>query len=280
MKQIENIFPLVSIVVTTKEEAKNIKQCLESIKNQTYKNTEIIVADNNSKDKTKEIAKTYTEKVYNIGPERSAQRNFSVAMAKGKYIMYLDADMILEENLLEECVKQIQTKDADAINIQENILGKSFFSKCRNFERSFYCNSSIDGVRFMRKDIFKEVGGFDEALTGPEDWDLSKKIKQIGGKIILLKNSHINHDESKVVLKDYLNKKSYYAKSFDKYKKKWGANDSDIKKQLGFYYRYIGVFIEQKKYKKIITHPILFFGLIYLRILVGIRYLRRNRNGS
>jgi len=61
---------------------------------------EIIVVDNNSQDKTKEIAYRYTDKVYNFGPERSAQRNFGVKQAAGKYILYLDADMVLSENVM------------------------------------------------------------------------------------------------------------------------------------------------------------------------------------
>ena len=68
----------VSVIVTTKNEEKNIENCLRSIKAQTYpqEKIEIIVVDNNSTDKTKEIGKRYTERVYNFGPERSAQRKF------------------------------------------------------------------------------------------------------------------------------------------------------------------------------------------------------------
>lgn len=99
----------VSVIITTKNEEANIKNFLKSIRNQTYPKDkiEIIVVDNNSTDRTKEIVVRYTEnpngnsfafhgvKVYNYGPERSAQRNFGVKQAGGKYILYLDADMIL-----------------------------------------------------------------------------------------------------------------------------------------------------------------------------------------
>ena len=63
--------PLVSVVITTKNEEKNIDNCLESIKLQTYPQDriEIIVVDNNSSDKTKEIARRYTNNVLNCGPE-------------------------------------------------------------------------------------------------------------------------------------------------------------------------------------------------------------------
>lgn len=269
--------PLVSIVITTKNEQAHIKACLYSIKNQTYKNTEIIVVDNNSTDSTKELAKSYTDKVYNKGPERSAQRNYGmIDKAKGEFVMFVDADMILEPNLISECVIQIQPIGIVALHIPEVVMGKKFFSKVRRFERSFYNGTVVDGARFFQKDMFSKVGGFNTSMSGPEDWDIDKKLKQIGAKIHLLTGSHINHNEGEFDLKSYLNKKSYYANSFDAYINEWGANDEDVKKQLGLYYRFIGVFIEQGKWKKLIRHPILTAGMYYLRIRVGLRYLRRN----
>jgi glycosyltransferase involved in cell wall biosynthesis len=56
--------PLVSVIIPTKNSAKTIEKCLKSVKDQTYKNIEIIVVDNFSTDGTYEIAKKYTEKVY------------------------------------------------------------------------------------------------------------------------------------------------------------------------------------------------------------------------
>ncbi len=58
--------PLVSVIIPTYNSSRTLEKCLESIKNQTYKNVEIIVVDNNSTDNTKEIAKKYTGKAYNF----------------------------------------------------------------------------------------------------------------------------------------------------------------------------------------------------------------------
>jgi probable beta-1,3-galactosyltransferase len=58
--------PLVSVIIPTYNSSRTLEKCLKSIKNQTYKNIEIIVVDNNSIDNTKEIAKKYTGKVYNF----------------------------------------------------------------------------------------------------------------------------------------------------------------------------------------------------------------------
>ena len=70
--------PLVSIIVTTKNEEKNIAYCLTSITEQTYSHLEVILVDNNSSDKTREIALEFTDKIFNKGPERSAQRNYGM----------------------------------------------------------------------------------------------------------------------------------------------------------------------------------------------------------
>lgn len=292
--------PKVSVVVTTKNEEKNIGNCLESINAQTYKNIEIIVVDNNSSDKTKQIAKKYTDRVYDKGPERSSQRNFGmIKKSTGIYVIFIDADMILAPNLIESCINFIDEHKCLALHIPEIVLGKNFFSQVRRFERIFYNGTSIDGARFFAKSEFTCVGGFDESMSGPEDWDIDKKIKKIG-KICLLetptlvadwkmdnfiKNHGVDyknfgaiiyHNEAEFNLKKYLDKKGYYAKSFEAYIKKWGARDPDVKKQFGLYYRYVGVFIEKGKWKKLLAHPILTLGMLYLRFLVGIKYIFKN----
>src|SRR5579864_2007469 len=96
--------PLVTAIITTKNEESRIENCLKSISNQTYKPVEIIVVDNNSTDRTKEIAKKHTGKIYDKGPERSAQRNYGSKMAKGKFLLFLDADMQLQPGIIKECV--------------------------------------------------------------------------------------------------------------------------------------------------------------------------------
>ncbi|NWG10483.1 glycosyltransferase [Candidatus Bathyarchaeota archaeon] len=63
--------PLVSVIVPTYNSQKTIKQCLQSIKNQTYKEIETIVIDRHSKDQTIQIAKKYKTKLLYVTEERS-----------------------------------------------------------------------------------------------------------------------------------------------------------------------------------------------------------------
>jgi glycosyltransferase involved in cell wall biosynthesis len=267
---------LISIIITTKNEEGNIGKCLESVLAQKYPKSsfEIIVVDNNSFDKTREIAKKYTENILTFGPERSAQKNFGVEKSKGEYFIHLDADMILGENVVAECAERVQKDNyVVALYIPEIVTGKSFFSKVRRFERGFYDGTAIDAVRFIKKDKFLEVGGFDENMYACEDWDLDKRLKKMG-KFDIIK-SPLYHNESEFSLAKYLAKKEYYSKNLDVYIKKWGKNDSDIRKQFGFYYRFLGVFIENGKWTRLFWHPILALGVYFLRIVVGVKYLKR-----
>lgn len=264
---------VVSVIVTTKNEERHIGVCLESVKKQTYprESIEIIVVDNNSKDKTKEIALRYTDKVYDCGPERSAQRNYGVQQAAGKYILYLDSDMTLSPEVIKECVDKCESGVYIALYIPERIIGEGFWIKVRDFERSFYTATCIDAVRFIRKDKFLETGGFDETLTGPEDWDFDRRIKQ-AGKVDIM-GSSIYHNEGNFSFRKYLKKKNYYAADFKKYIDKWGKGDVIIKKQFGFWYRYFAVFAKEEKIAKFILHPALSLGMILLRFTVGLSYI-------
>jgi glycosyltransferase involved in cell wall biosynthesis len=117
--------PLVSIIVPTYNSAKFTGECLESIKNQTYPQDkiEIIVVDNNSTDGTKDIARKYTEKVFNKGPERSAQRNYGVKQGIGEYVAIIDSDMRLSERVIEKAVEKIKENGVVGITIPEESFG-------------------------------------------------------------------------------------------------------------------------------------------------------------
>lgn len=269
---------VVSVIVTTKNEENNIENCLRAINSQTYPKDkiEIIVVDNSSIDRTPSLAKKYTKNVFTKGPERSAQRNFGISKAHGKFVMYLDADMTLSPAVIEDCVS-IYAKDTgvSGIYIREIVGGESYWSKVRCFERSFYDGTVIDCIRFFKKKDFNKVGGFDDTMTGPEDWDFDKKIRRLGKTVVVL--TPLYHNEKEFNINKYLAKKSYYARSFDAYINKWGKNDPDIKKQFGFWYRYFGVFLENGKWKKCLFNPHFFLGMFLLRFLVGISFILRKK---
>jgi glycosyltransferase involved in cell wall biosynthesis len=299
--------PLVSVVVTTKNEERHIGNCLESVARQTYSSEgiEMIVVDNSSTDRTKKIARRYTDKIFDKGPERSAQRNFGmIEKSRGKYVLFLDADMILSPTVIEKSVAKLEGGGFIALYIPEVVLGSSFWSRVRRFERSFYDGTVVDCVRIIRKDTFRKVGGFDLRMTGQEDWDLDKKIRSIGAVGLVdtynlqeinerlkgvdyhannlakelaavSENGLLYHNEADFSVKKYIVKKGYYLEELF-YIERWGKNDPDVRRQFGFVYRFFGVFVEDGKWRKLLHSPILAGGMYFLRFLVGVRFLLAN----
>jgi len=290
--------PLVSVVVTTKNEELNITNCLKSIRLQTYSNIEVIVVDNGSTDNTKTLASELADIVVDMGPERSKQRNYGICeLASGAYAMFVDADMILTPNLVAECFGNFSHGNFVALHVGEEVLGGGLLARVRRFERSFYSGTCIDGVRFFNRKLFCQIGGFDESLPpGPEDWDLDKRFKRIG-KIGLVQNGDFAkeweltnlieengvrvdrafvgffHNESKQTIRQYLRKKTYYSPSMEDYVEKWGHKDPDVMRQLGLVYRYFTVFVENGKWRKLVQRPLLAILMIGLRMAVGTAFV-------
>jgi glycosyltransferase involved in cell wall biosynthesis len=253
--------PLVSVIVPTRNSAKFLESCLKSIKNQSYKNIELIVVDNNSIDKTKKIVKKFADKFFNKGPERSAQRNFGVKRSSGDYVLIIDSDMILSKKVIESCVAKAQVDgNIKGIIIPEESFGEGFWAQCKKLERSFYIGIDwMEGARFFRKSIFQKVNGYDERLVSGEDWDLSQKIKKLGaiGRI----DNFIYHNEGKINLAKTIKKKFYYAGEFKNYVSK-NKDSKQLKKQAGIFSRY-KIFFSQPK--KLFKNPILGVGMLFMK---------------
>ena len=265
--------PLVSVVVPTKNSTSTIEACLDSIKNQVYKNIEIIVVDNNSSDNTKEIAKKFTIKVFNKGPERSAQRNFGALKAKGDYLLFIDSDMELTKNVIKDCIEKILKEKYKALVIPEKSFGEGFWANCKALERSFYVGVDwMEAPRFFLKSVFNEFKGYDLKQTGTEDFDLPQRIKvKFGNKVIGRISSFIVHNEGELSLMYTLKKKYYYAKTAQTYVK---SNSKYFLRQANPMNRYILYFA---KPQKLFNNPILGLGMLFMKtsefIAGGLGYL-------
>lgn len=258
--------PNVSVIITTKNEAGNIDACLESINRQTYTDIEIIVVDNHSKDATKQIAKRFTQNIFDRGPERSAQRNYGAKLAKGRYLVFLDADMILTQNVVEECIHKMEkNKTLKALVIPERSQGNGFWSKCKILERTYYEGVDwMEAARFYDTKTFLILGGFDEDLTGPEDFDLSQRvIARYGPSSVSRITSYIYHNEGTIKLGDLLRKKYYYGRKMNRYMNK-NENKPAFQKQANPFSRYILFF---QKPGILFSDPLHAIGMIIMKTL-------------
>lgn len=251
---------LVSIIVPTYNSLPTLEACLKSVKNQSYKNIELIVVDNNSKDNTKDIAAKYTKNVFNQGPERSAQRNYGVEQSKGKYVMIIDSDMELSKEVVAQCVEQFKDEKIMALVIPEESFGEGFWAQCKKLERSFYVEVSwMEAARAFPREVYTELGGYDTDMVSGEDWDLSQRAGNLGG--IGRINAYIFHNEGKLSLIKTLKKKYYYAKKFATYQSK-NKGAQNTANQTGVISRYKLFF---SKPNKILEDPITFAGMIFMK---------------
>src|SRR5574344_703882 len=196
--------PLVSILVPGKNEGKHIFKMVNSLAEQTYRNYEIIVVDDGSNDDTKLICNdlyragyiTHYLRLEDRGGKAAAS-NYGAQMAKGKYIVCLDADSSLDRDALEKillpfyidgmvkgvggCVKVRNNKDTICSSLQAfEYLKRIQVGRIVTSELGIYHIISGAFGAFDRK-VMKEVGFWD---IGPGlDGDLTQKIRKAGYKV-------------------------------------------------------------------------------------------------
>lgn len=251
----------VSVVIATRNEEEVIGNLIRSIRKQSYSNIEILLVDNKSEDKTVKIAHKYKVRTFSFGPERSTQRNLGARKAKGKYLLFLDADMQLSSSVIEECVRVAKkSKNIGAVVIPEMSVAHTFWEKVKAFERSFYNESGdtlTDAARFFIRKVFWQVGGYDETITGPEDWDLPETVEKAGYKIVRI-TSVIYHHERAPSLLLLVRKKYYYALKAHRYLQK--QNIGLIGPKTIYFLR--PVFY--KRWRKLVSQPILSLAMFVM----------------
>lgn len=109
----------VSIIVPIYNAEEYISKCIESLINQTYKNLEIILLNDGSKDNTDSIIKSYKDKrIKYIKKENTGignTRNLGIASSTGDYLMFVDSDDFIELNCVEELLKVVEKKSCDLV---------------------------------------------------------------------------------------------------------------------------------------------------------------------
>jgi glycosyltransferase involved in cell wall biosynthesis len=220
--------PTVSVIIPTRNSAKTLSKCLQSLCLQTFKPIEIVIVDAFSSDKTLEIAKGYSTKVLQEKGFQSKARNIGVQNSKGKFLLFLDSDQALSKTVIEECIKICQNNAAGMVRVPEVFVGNSFWSNCSAVWRNSYDKVEAQyGKRlglvhgkprfFIRADLEK-VGLFDESLLWGEDYDLHERLKRQGVRETVCV-SVLYHFET-VSLEQFLLKNLRYGDSMSVFKQK------------------------------------------------------------
>ena len=186
-----------------------IEGWFESIKNQTYKNIEIIAG---------------SEEDFNLPKKgKCFMRNFLSKKATGDILLFIDADALMLPNTVEEIVRIFEDKEVDAVsglpiapprektNFLNYLLGVEYEERIRSMGEG-YVSVAASTCFAIKKSVFESVGGFVETYhkTVGEDWYLSMMLIQKGYKIWHTNKAKIYHFTAETLFK-YLKKQFYYA---------------------------------------------------------------------
>jgi glycosyltransferase involved in cell wall biosynthesis len=180
----------VSVIVPTYNEENYIRSCILALRNQDYKGKyEVIISDGGSKDNTLKIAKKLADKVV-VCRKRgvAAGRNAGAKVAKGKILIFVDADTIVMPNLISEFVKRLRRKNVVGVTcpilpFSMEIHHQLFFQFANLFVSSstWTKKPQVFGICCgYKRDAFEKVNGFNEELKTLEDLDLSRRIAKYG----------------------------------------------------------------------------------------------------
>jgi arabinofuranan 3-O-arabinosyltransferase len=163
--------------------------------------------------------------------------------------------MTLEPTVIAE-VEQAVRDGAGAVVIPETTVGQGFFARARELERSYYVGrSSIEAARGFSAAIFNSVGGFDEQLTGPEDWDLTIRV---GVKAPISRTkAGIIHDEGHVRFLDACRRKAYYAEGLRRFMRKHGRTGMGLALDRPWL---------RRPWTLLYPHPLLGVGVVVLKL--------------
>lgn len=182
----------LSIVIPTKNEEKFLPNLLSSLKKQSFQDFEVIVADANSSDKTRLIAKKFGAKVVDGGLP-GVGRNRGARVAKGDLLLFLDADVILPNDFLETNVKLFRERDLDIATTTLRPVSSRFDDKVihaawnagykviKNLKPAC-CGFHI----FVRKGLFNASKGFDESVVWAEDAEFVSRVCSYGARFDIL----------------------------------------------------------------------------------------------
>lgn len=218
--------PLFSIVIPTYNGKKLLDDCLESIKNQSLKDFEVILVDNGSTDQTSKLARKYKWIHYfNLKKPLGFAKpvNFGIKKSKGKYIFLLNNDVKLDKNCLEEIkIAFDKNKKADfAALLMLNWNGKkvdsagdgfSWWGRAyprgrgenpKNYQKDEYVFGACGGASVFKRKIFDNVGYLDEDFYAYfEDADLSFRAQLAGYRCLYISSAKVFHKGSSTFKKD------------------------------------------------------------------------------
>jgi glycosyltransferase involved in cell wall biosynthesis len=201
---------LVSFVIATLNEEEDIEGLLKSIRDQSYKDHEVIIVDGGSKDRTVEIARKYTKKVFVLpGLGVTKSKLHAIKRAKGDIIQFADADNVFDDrHYLEKIVGLFKKHGVDAVatkimpaeprrNIitQAQAAYRNLTWERKQTQPAFDVDpKNITFSAFRKVFLARLLDGY-AGLIGNDDLYLARRTKEIGGKTVFDPSVYMGHKD-------------------------------------------------------------------------------------
>ena len=179
---------LISVYITNFNYGKFIREAIESVLKQTYKNFELIIIDDGSSDNSKEIIKEYilnkkVRVIFQSNKGLNASNNVAIRASKGNFILRLDADDYLDKNALLVLYNDIKRSKKIALTFSDYFTvdteGKILkLSHRHDFsKKNLLLDQPAHGAcSLIRKQALIQVGGYSEEISCQDGWDVWLKI--------------------------------------------------------------------------------------------------------
>jgi GT2 family glycosyltransferase len=282
---------LFSVVVAVRNEKENIKKCLEGIFSQDIKEEfEVIIADGMSADGSYEILKNLQKQykftlIKNEKINAAAGRNLGIKKAKGKYVAFIDADAIPSKDWLSQ-IKKVFSEEKEEIvgaggpdKLPEDSTEKAKiigYIMTSPIARGGKINPStqhslMDEERFaehiptcnlcLKKQVFEDVGLFDEKFVKGQDLELNYRITKAGFKLLYSPKIQVVHYRKS------------HIRSFVKQIYKWAKAKVAIIKKHGFDGLLSHIYLWPAYALAVLAGSIVIFSLIGLWILFTLIFI-------
>ena len=191
---------MISIIIPTYNRPKLLKKAIESIVNQTYKNIEIIVVDDNSSMDNKVIIDSFDFPIiyfkFDKNQGGNACRNKGVELSRGEYIAFLDDDDVFHKNKIEKQISFMKQNNIELSYTGKNIiyiendkiLKKRYsfhFPCCKNLNKAIMKQNFIGSTStiIVKKESFLDVDGFDMKMPALQDYEFYIRFIHSGFKV-------------------------------------------------------------------------------------------------
>lgn len=217
--------PLVSVVIPTKNRCRLLVRAIESVWEQTWKNMEVIVVNDNSTDDTAAVLKdSYGDRITVIHNKESQggaiARNQGIAQARGKYIAFLDDDDTWVPEKTETQINALVLNPAASVmtcsyysihaNGRKNIVHVSFDPKLL-LQDNYLGGASM---YLTTKENLEKIGGFTPELRSGQDWDLLIRLNEIGQILVtdIPLVNYYEHNEVRItnLMSSYLGRRDIF----------------------------------------------------------------------